>query len=245
MSEESTAVVSWEERLAAMAQESVAAESSVSAGKFLSTKSGVLSYDGNPCPGNQLDVVVIDSVIENQYYEDDYNPDSHSSPVCFSFGKDADTMVPHEKSLKPQHSSCKGCPNNEFGSASRGRGKACGNVRRLALIGGADLSPEAILKAEPGFLKVPVTSVKGWATYVRTLDALHHIPPLGVITTIKVIPDVKSQFKVTFDFKGKIPRESMGAIFQKFDAVAKIIDFPYVASAKEEAPADNGKKKKF
>jgi hypothetical protein len=128
------ALVKWDEVLAARAIMAQQSEAKVGGGKFISIKSGVMSFNGSPVPGNALDVVVVDSVLENQLYLGKYNPDVVQVPDCFAFGRNEKDMVPHKDSANPQADSCAECPHNEWGSADTGKGKKCGNVRRLALI---------------------------------------------------------------------------------------------------------------
>jgi hypothetical protein len=232
-----TAVAKWDEALAARAQAAKKTEESVGTGSFLSTKGGILAYMGNPVPGNKLNVIILDAIMENQFYEGDYDPNNPQSPVCYAFGRDEDEIAPHEKVEAPQADQCKGCPNNEWGSAEKGRGKACKNIRRLGMItedmldGGA----EAIEDAETAFMKLPVTSVKAWAGYVNQLAATNK-PPLAFVTEISVVPDANSQFKVQFKVIEEIDDgELLGALLHKADVVEELIAFPYQAI--EAAPA--------
>lgn len=236
-----TAVVKWDEALAARAQMAKKAEESVSTGSFISLKSGVMSYNGNPVPGNKLDVVVVDAILENHYFDGAYDPNTPQSPSCYAFGRDEDEMSPHEKVDEPFSEKCKGCPNNEWGSADTGRGKACKNVRRLAVIpaDALDGGAEGVEEAAIAYLKVPVTSVKAWAGYVNQLAAANK-PPLAFVTEISVTPDAGSQFKVNFKAKESIEDgELIGALLAKADVVEQTIAFPY--QPVEEAPAKSAR----
>jgi hypothetical protein len=237
------------ERMAALAKDATKQEESVSSGAFISFKGGRLSYQGNPIKGDELDVVVLDSVLENCYYGGEYDPDNPQPPVCYAFGRTEEEMAPHANSSAPQSEKCAGCPMNEFGSAEKGKGKACKNVRRLGLIPGDNLSPEGVKTAEIAYAKLPVTSVKGWAAYVRALSTLDKVPPLGAVTTIGVVPDDKSQFRVTFNKSAIIPEKVLGAVFARHDSLKDEIMFPYPSPTAEEPPAKTkkpaGKRAKF
>ena len=228
-----TAVGSYKDRLAALAKESVAQEASVSTGAFISTKAGQLTWQGNPVQGNKLQVIVADSVMENAYYPGDFDPDNPQPPVCFAFGRDEKDMSPHADSSEPQHETCKGCPQNEFGSADRGKGKACKNIRRIGLLPASPLNEEALRTSEVAFLKTPVTSVKGWAGYVRSLDALHQVPPQAVITEIGAITDLKTQYKLTFNYVKDVPEDLMGIVLDRHEEVKNSIEFPYSPPSSE------------
>ena len=235
----STAVATWDERLAAKAAIAKKSEESVSTGNFVSMKGGVLMYAGNPVTGNKLDVVVVDFIMENAYYEGKYDPSTPQSPLCFAFGRDEEEMVPHEKSASKQSNTCSTCEHNEWDSGDSGRGKACKNARRLALItsdaldnGAADIAEAAV-----AYMKVPVTSVKSWAGYVNQLAAANR-PPLAFVTEVSVTPDAKTQFKVNFKAKEQITDGAMlEALLGKSDVVETLISFPYQATEPVEKKA--------
>lgn len=163
-------LIPFEERLRQQAQIAAAVEENVgSGGQMIGTKGGRLSFGGAEVPGNKMNVVIIDHVLENHLYAGRFDPDTPQSPICFAFCTTEDDMAPHENSVEPQHDTCKGCPMNEWGSADTGSGKACKNVRRLGLITEDQL--DDVSSAQTAYIKVPVTSVKGWAGYVRQLNS--------------------------------------------------------------------------
>ena len=226
---QTTAVVNWEDQLAKYATEAVA-EEPVFGGKFLSLKAGRLALDKVPCAGNKLDVVVIASTTEYAYYKGKYDPNNLQPPVCYAFGKDEASMVPHEKASEPQHTDCSTCPQNAWGSdPNGGKGKACKNTRRLGLLA-ADViaNPGSIADAEEIYVKLPVMSAKNWAPYVNGCNSQYRRPPFGVITSITTEPDAKSQFKVVFKALGKIEsQEAMMALIARHEASMDTIGFPY------------------
>jgi len=247
-----TAVASWKDKLKGYAQEAeaVADASGTGGGGFkVSAKKGKLHYDGQPVAGNVLDVVVVESVMENAYYDADFDPDNPRSPVCFAFGKSEEDMVPHESSKEPQHDTCKGCPMNEFGSADKGRGKACKNIRRLALLPAKPLEAEVLGKAEVAYMKIPVTSTKGFNNYVKRLSNQFSLPPFAFVTQLGCVDDDKTQFKVTFEDLARIDGddELMAALVERHEQEAENILFPYQPPADEEPkgkkPAAKGRSK--
>lgn len=239
-----TAVTTWKDKLKGYAQQAVAiADEAGSGGQFISVKAGQLTYNGATVAGNKLKVVVLEGVLENCYYDSDYDPDSPASPVCFAFGRELDEMRPHEKSTQPQHETCKGCPMNEFGTAEKGSGKACKNIMRLAMIPGEPLNIEAIKKTSAAYFKLPVTSVKNYTTYAKRLAALHELPPFAFVTEMTTQPDAKSQFKVLFDDVSMVEDDLMDSIIARHEEQAEAINFPYQAVEEAAAkPARGGKK---
>jgi hypothetical protein len=116
--------------------------------------------------------------------------------------KDED-LKPHPDSEEPQTASCEVCTKNAWGSdPGGGKGKACKNVRRLAMVSANDL--EDLSKAEVAIAKLPVTSVKNWSTYANQISSVLKIPPLAVITQMSVEPNAQTQFQVHFELLDKI-----------------------------------------
>lgn len=231
------AMVSWDEELAKQAALASGMEASTSlGGNFISARGGVLSYKDANIPGNKMNVVVLDHMLENVYYEGRYDPENPSPPSCFAFGRDDNDMAPHELASDPQNDKCKTCPMNQWGSAEQGRGKACKNSRRLALITEGDLKD--IENAEVAFLKLPVTSVKNWAGYVRQVADQFKRPPLGVLTEISVVPNAKTQFEIKFRLLGTIDGgDDIGALLDKKKSVQQQLFQPYQPRDEEEQPA--------
>lgn len=248
-----TALVKWDEELARQAEVAAGMEANTGGGQFFSTKSGVLSWQDAPLPGNQMAVVILDSVLENVYYEGRYDPETPQGPVCFAFAREEKTMAPHSVVTEAGNEQCgasglcAGCPMNEFGTAEVGKGKACRNTRRLAMIPAGSFNtqtgkfelnedPEHYSATGMGFMKLPVTSVKGYASFVKQVAGALKRPPFGIVTKVKIVPDPKSQFKVVFEPIMSLPDELMEAIMARHKEAASTIDFPYAPFEEQEAP---------
>jgi hypothetical protein len=235
-----TSVNTWEDRLAAAAAEASSAEDRVSVGSFVSTRGGRLTLNDVPFPNNIMHCIVVGFTSENIYYADNYDPDNPQSPTCYSFFRKEEDAVPHENCVGPQSEACLGCTMNQFGSADRGRGKACKNVRRLALLMLTDM--DDIENATPTFLRVPVMSVKNWAMYVKNLATNLKRPPFAVVTEVSVVPDDKSQFRLNFKLAENITDDDqLERLSAKADIVQEMIGFPYLAVEREESPAPKAK----
>jgi len=193
-------VALFEDELAKLAVDSVKAEQAGLGATFLSTKSGALTYRGNPITGNKLQCVILAAPVERLYYDTRYDPTKLVGPKCFAIAAIATGMGPTDRVEGKQHDTCEGCPKNEWGSATNGgKGKACRETRRLLLIPADSIgSVDAVKAAEVAALRPPVTSLKNYATYVQTVATTLKRPPLAVISEIAVVPDAKTQFKVTF-----------------------------------------------
>lgn len=237
----SKALATWQEELAKDAQAAVATESSVQLGNRLSTKGGRFSFGGNLLKDTHIDLVVLDHVMKNTYYEGRYDPDNPASPVCFAFGTDEKTMAPHAESTKPQSKTCADCPQNKFGTSDTGKGKACKNIRELAVIPAEQL--KTLATAEVGLLAVPVMSVKPWAAYVQQL-AVGKLPPYAVVTTVSIEPDAKSQYRLGFHPAEAIDMsEHFAALKAKRAEAAPMLVVPYKPVEAQPAAAPRGKRK--
>src|ERR1017187_3936687 len=113
----STSMVKWEEEMARQA-DIAAAVTSVASGTFVSFRGGILTIDKTPMPGAKIEAVITNHCFENAYYDQKWDEDNPVPPVCFAFGVAKpgmsaaqleaieSSMVPHEKSTKPQSKSC-------------------------------------------------------------------------------------------------------------------------------------------
>lgn len=251
----------WDEQFAAMAAEYAGAEKS--GGSFISTQAGVLSFEGDPLPGNQMLTVILDVVRERTFYTDRYDAsrEHNAPPVCYAFARmdePEEAMAPHPSMqadldyFQPQNDICKTCPHNEWGTSDTGRGKACSERRRLALLpagyfmpkrGSRDLeahvfdTEEHYRTADIAFLKLPVMSVKHYGRYVAQLASQHRRPPLGVITRIYIEPDPKAQFTVRYEMMDLLPPELYEVIMARHQEAKDSIIFGYTPpSGEQEQP---------
>lgn len=251
-------IVKWDEQLARDAEIAAGMEANTGGGQFFNLQGGILSWQDAPIPGNQMPVVILDTIFENVYYEGKYDPDDPQPPMCYAFAREERELRPHSLVVEGKNQMCgtsglcEGCEMNEWGSADVGRGKACKNTRRLAIIaaGQFDKFDKMELANENhfenttvGFMKLPITSVKGYASYVKQVANALKRPPHGIFTKVKVIPDPKTQFKVLFEPIQSIGDELMGIIMKRREEAMSTIDFPYSLPEDEEAKPQRSKKK--
>ncbi len=189
-----TAVANWQEELKQLAVKT--AEQEKPSGNWLSFRGGVLTIGGTPMKGNKVECVVVHSIHENQMYRGKFDPNVPASPICYALAEDEDDLAPHPDSPEPQAATCAVCPNNAWGSDPEGgKGKACKNVRRIAIMPATTTDMENIPKAEVALAKIPVTSVKNWSTYASQLATVLHTPPLAVITELSLEPGVSGELR--------------------------------------------------
>jgi hypothetical protein len=152
-------------------------------GFTISTKGKTFTLpDGTSNPG-PMRCVIVDWTSANLYFEGIYNPKAPKPPVCWAIGDIPKELQPSDNAPKQQHTTCKGCPQNEWGSAGGdSKGKACKNTRRL-LIAPADAD-----ETFSGWvIVVSPTGLKHFDKYVNTLADLDK-HPIEVVTEIAFEP---------------------------------------------------------
>ena len=243
------AVNTWDAELAKLAKLAETTEAAAGSGgtNWFGLRGGRLAYLGNDVVGNSINVVIVDQVLENHYYTERFNPDVLASPACFAYGEmqedgSISEMAPHPASTAPQCESCAKCPHNQYGSSETGKGKACKNIRRIALLSEGDL--DSVATAELAFMKIPVTSVKLLSDYTKQIATVLKRPTFAVVSTIAPVPDAKTQFKVTFAHASTITDGAqIGAIMERRAAAHAELMQPYTPSVEQPAAAAPARRK--
>lgn len=267
-----TNLTNYDARLAADAEEYAKQDRGGGEGTFLSTRSGVLSLNDEQLPGNQVACIIADSVLQNLYYAQSYDPSEKLPPTCYAFtrGEPRD-MQPHLESMSrdqtyfmPQNmdasgaiGGCDGCPMAEWGSAMRngvpGRGKACKNKYRLALLP-AGLYQQAPNKREwelglhdtadhyaasdVVMLNLPVTSGAAFEKYRKLLKTQYARAPYGAVTRIFLAPHPTNQFSINFELVELATPEMLRGILPRVDSLRSEVFKGFEAPKPEDkAPA--------
>jgi hypothetical protein len=252
-----TEVVDWEKEMEAQAKVAAGVVANIGGNvPRFSIRGGTLSIDDQPIPGNHMAVVILDALLENAFYEGEWDPNNVVPPTCFAFGRDASAMAPHEVVVEKgqaQSEKCNGCPMNVFGTADRGKGKACKNRVKLMVVKAGDLSPEGrftynaedygedhFQSAPAALFSVPPTSIGAFASYVKTVANTLRIPPHGIFTKISVRPDPKVQVRVIFEAIEVVSKKNkalLPILMRRNKEVAPIIEQPYNLDVEEQTPA--------
>lgn len=166
--------------------------------------------------------VILDFVSANYFYPGVYDPEDITPPDCFAIGTEVATMAPHADvpADKKQAETCAVCPNNQFGSALRGKGKACSNCYVLALLPANATEDSPIMT-----LRVSPTGLRAFDTYVGSIQRSFGTPPVGVITSIGFdpVPDFPS---VRFGDPKPISDELLSLALARRDEARRIIATP-------------------
>lgn len=239
-SEPKQEVVNYEDQMAAEAK-AVAKTERVSADRF-TIQGGVLQYMGNAVPDNQMDVIILTAMSENVHYAGDWDPDNIVPPTCFAIGPAGEDLFPHADVPEPINEDCRTCAYMKFKSAPNKKGKWCKEKRRLACIPFSD-KVEDLESGDMAMLTVPVMSVKNWSVYVNAISAKYHRPSWGMVTRVKVVPDPKSQFRVTFTEVQPLDSEYFAAVNGRLEAAATMLATPYEMNPEEKEQEEEGDKK--
>jgi len=228
-------LVDWEKELQILAKEQSASVTSSS--PILSTKNKLFSLGGSNL-GTEIDVVIVDSKKEHAYYDRPYDPDNPTCPTCFAIEDENGEMYPHPTSPELQAEACNECPHNEFESAAVGKGKACKNSRRLALLA---YGAEGLDAGELAILKLPPTSLKNFGKYVKTITSALKRPTFAVVTKLCFDPMVQYPVVVpTLENPIKEPAE-LRAIMSTRDTALEMLNAPYDVSGYEKYVAPERK----
>lgn len=217
------AVGSWRDRVAQSVAASKAALSKLPAtsGNFLSFRGGTITLGGVLQP-NPMPVVILAHGFERTYYSRMYQPDVLTSPDCYSF----DGVAPHEDAETPQADACARCEFNQFGTAQNGKGKACKEGARFAMIHADYIeSPELVASAPIVQARLSVLNSKVFRGFI---EALGEQPLWLDITQIRCQPDPKSQYATSFSKAGvAIDEDVLDAIAARLDEAEKLVTTPY------------------
>lgn len=243
-----TALKKYDAKLAEIAAKYADTEANTGGGQFFSLRGGVLKFQDNALPNNEVAAIILDYRLENVFYEGGFDPDAPQAPTCYAFGEDEATMEPFSAVEDKQSDDCASCPHNKFGSAEKGRGKACRNARRLALIpagtinrsGAFELSDaDDLAKVPLAFLKVPPTSITAFASYVKQLSGALRRPPFAVVTKLRLVPDPKTQFKLAFEVLEELDEDYLDVVIKRHEDASANIEFAYAKV--EDEPAQQPK----
>lgn len=136
--------------------------------------------DDPEAPANYVDAVFVKSnpALTKVFYLKGYEEGSAAKPDCFS----NDGVRPDPGAPAPQAKSCATCPHNAFGSGQNGKGKACSDTRRVAVVALSSLD-------DPMLLRIPAGSFKNLAKYASYLSARNIKSVAAVLTRIKFDAD--------------------------------------------------------
>lgn len=182
--------------------------------------------DGNKVDG-PLDLVIVDFVSKNLYYEGAYDPNNISPPACFAIHPEPKMLVPSDNSPNKQCDTCSGCEQNQFGSA--GKGKACKNMRVLAV-----LPPDADENTPLWILNVSPTAIKGFDGFVGAVNRTFGMPPVAVIAEVDFN---EAETFASLTFSNPRPNENLEVHFNRQAEARDLLAAEPDVSGYGQAPA--------
>ena len=188
-------------------------------GNRISLKGKTFTFpDGKMSPG-PITAVVLDWRSINAYYKGAYNPQKVEAPSCFAISKDRDDLKPSKNCSDPQCEQCEGCPHNEWGSApGGGRGKACKNQIRLAVV-----PPDATADTPPWTIDLAPSSTSAFTNLVNAVKSGMGMLPIQVQVSIDFDAN-ESYPKLTFADPEPLPEELIGMMFEIRKGAAMLLD---------------------
>lgn len=209
---------------------------------LISTQGGELTLNDRKLP-EPFYCIVLDQCIENAKYGKEWEPGSKEIPICFAISpamsqlKEGETLLdnlkPHHNSPDPQSDSCATCPHNEFGSAEKGGGKACGNRKRISLVPADTVSNP---NPEVAMLKIPPTGLKPLNSYIAFLNRVEEIPlefAISAVSMRKLTP-TSIQKTPAFEFDSVINVDVVEDIDKLIEATRKDLVRPYEKMSEKE-----------
>ena len=201
-----------------LAAQALAAQGMRTTGSFISFKNARLKVDGQEVPNNKADVRILAVVGERSWYGEEYDADKAQVPSCYALNSDS----PHDEAMDPQSSACATCEKNKWGSAPKGRGKACREGARVIVVPAGT----ALEIAPMSSAKIPVTSLTAIQSFTsRCIQAGKLFGEC--ITTMSVVEDKKSFFKVHFDIKEVTNNMDLPLLMRKQAEATELAMTPY------------------
>jgi hypothetical protein len=157
--------------------------------ELLQGSAGV-DHHGRPLPKQPLqyiDVVIVGNAtnLSKSYYEKSFSQGDDNVPDCFS----VDAIAPDPGAKHKQHTSCKVCPKNQWGSRITDAGKkakACQDYRRIAVVPFPDVSGEVY--GGPILLRIPPMSLLSLDKYATHVERVAGADISQVVTRISFDP---------------------------------------------------------
>ena len=255
-------VNTWEAKMAESAVVAAKVEANAVARPFFNTN-GQLKFQGAVL-AQGAPIIILDQIPANLYYAGSYDPNNPAPPDCYALGRfDAEgnvvgvdtwdgrtELAPHKDCTSRAHTDCATCPFNQFSSAKQGKGKACQNTRRLAVIQAGTMQangkfeaftkPEQIDTSVLAYVKVPVTSVKTLSKVTMDTAKVLGRPMWSMFTLLRSVQNPSGglpAFVQQYDTLAEIPNALMEAVYKRHQEAVEDITFAFAPAApKAEAP---------
>jgi hypothetical protein len=187
---------------------------------------GRMTYNGKE--STEADVIILASILERTYYPGTYNPDVVVPPACYAFvGARDGAGKPHEGAMEPQSDACSTCPKNQFGSAPVGKGKACKERVKVALVP-ASTDVDSIPTVQLVTARASATSTKAFTTYTSAVKSAG-VNTFQIKTKLRAAQSAKwkTVTEVTYEPMDALPEETWVALLDRYDEAVSLLTQPY------------------
>jgi len=209
----STDLASIQEQLAKEA-ENIGDQVGGASTNAISLKDKVFTMPGGEVLTDAIQLVIVDFISMNKFYDGKYNANNPEPPVCFAINKIPSELAPSGNAPEVQsEGDCAECPMSQWGSD--GDGKACKETRRLAVLPVDATDDDQIMT-----LNVPPTAIKGYDAYVKQVAKLFQTSPIGVITTIDFHPEKDYPLPI---FGNAVPNPEIASFFARRAEAAEVL----------------------
>jgi hypothetical protein len=218
------------------------------AGQSIGIKGKKFSYKSDVLV-RTAEFVIVDFIRANAWYDEAWSEDDVALPGCLALSVDGEEMAPLPLSPNKQNDTCDGCELNAWGSAETGRGKACAEQYKLAILA---VNPqdknETYSTCEMATITVPPTSKKNFGAFVRAVEDKTGRPPLSFLTEFAFDDDFDHPvltFEVSKAYKDAATLSAiLGRVKEAREMLMAAPDFSGAAEQKAAASKKTGKKKK-
>jgi hypothetical protein len=177
--------------------------------------------------------IIVEFTNRNLFYSSAYNESSIEPPDCYAVNPIMASMAPAENAPEKQAESCAECPNNAFGSL--GKGKACKNSRRLALLPPDDDGTGTLMT-----LDVSPTAIKRFDKMVSDVRRDFNMLPIGIQVEFSFAEHVEyASLEFTIVDKNENLPYHWGRRGEAADMLNQLVD--YSAFEAQAAPASKRK----
>lgn len=215
-------------------------------GAFIGT-AGAKFRIGNHVLGNTIAGVILGTCYVNAL-RGSYEPGApYEQPRCFATAWRENELAPDPKDVHdPIAPDCAHCPLAAFGTADKGKGRACRRQKRLAIVPvAAELAASGEVEAShvagaPYIVHVPPSSTGVWAGYVQSVMAAHHRPVWAMVTAISLVPNQGKQGGFGMEFAAGAPLSihALAAAQRQIPRATELLRAPFPASSSNGGEAD-------
>lgn len=149
-----------------------------------------------------LDLIIVDFVYRNEYYQTAYNRKELVAPTCFAVNPDQIALTPTKNSPKMQVAEgalCSSCQWDKYGSSPLGEGKACKNTVFMAV-----MQADATLDSPLFVVKTSPTGIRYVNQHVAKIGRQVNLPVWAVVSKMFFDPNT-SYPSLRFDIVGPNP----------------------------------------